>query len=382
MSLAARLSKLEERAPALLRCAWCLYALVNTPASEADKTPETGGYVLRHCPFCGTEYRTSVRGYAAREVEAFLLWDGKVSGETYSNERAYAAMEWCTFRSHARAIRRRQERDERAASKPFAGHKPKPEVKETKEVREYRERKDRAFALLNRNAERQERLYGPRTFPLAARLKELEKEPRDFQLDEEKRFRSSEEKTALWLRSFYERMAACELVLWGEVEPETAAEIERLTAEAERLAVKRRDEAREEKERRERKAAEREEKYRVEREQRERERVARLAPTPQPSAMLEEAFDGGTQYVPGEDKPDPGDVEFWGKAVRRAQMVYIPPEEAPRTGGVSFGYLEAGAGQGPQPPPDDGSDYLYQVKLARWKRTGVWPDEDMLRAGR
>ena len=165
MSLAARLSKLEERAPLALRCAWCLYSLRNTPADEADQTPEAGGYVLRHCPFCGTEYRASVRGHTRREIESFLLWDGKVNGETYRDERAFAAMEWWVFSSHARAIRRRRERDERAASKPYVAPKAKPEVKETKEVREYRERKERAFALLHRDAELQERLYGPRTFP-------------------------------------------------------------------------------------------------------------------------------------------------------------------------------------------------------------------------
>ena len=108
----------------------------------------------------------------------------------------------------------------------------------------------------------------------------------------------------------------------------------------------------------------------MEREERERQRLERERERVRPTVAAPPIEDErAALYIPSEDKADPNDSEFWSKAVSRASgrvgMVYIPPEEAK-----------------PQPPPDDGSDYLYHVKLARWKRTGVWPDEDMLRSGR
>lgn len=44
-------------------------------------------------------------------------------------------------------------------------------------------------------------------------------------------------------------------------------------------------------------------------------------------------------------------------------LVYIPPEPESK------------------PPPDDGTDFLYQFRLQRWKRTGVWANDEMLLRG-
>jgi hypothetical protein len=265
-------------------------------------------------------------------------------------------------------VREQQRREEAAGAKPFRGHNAKrQEVKESKEVREHRERQERAFAFLRRADARQERMYGPRTFPLVEQLRRLEQSPKDFRLDEEKGFRSLAEVAALTLRSYYERMAACEVVLWGGVEPATAAEIERLSAEVRRLAVERVRERLAEEKRRESERQEREEKYRREREEREQQRLERERERVRPAvAPFHVEDEPPAQYIPSEDKADPNDPEYWSRAVERAKggrvgMVYIPPEEAK-----------------PQPPPDNGTDGYYHFRLGYWKETGVWPTDEML----
>jgi hypothetical protein len=205
-------------------------------------------------------------------------------------------------------------------------------------VEERAELKRRAYAFLHKQREREERLYGPRTFPLVARLKELEKAIHVSPFDGSEH-RTPDEIKALKLAALTRCQEACELVLWGEVEEATRVEAEAREAETASLKAEREQEKREREERQKREREEREEKYRLEREQRERERLERA-----------------TRRVPAQgraasDSPTRSSI-FWNK----------PEEPEPRMNEVK-----------PKLPPDDGTDPYYAMKKVIYEQTGVWP---------
>jgi hypothetical protein len=265
MGLSARLTRLERRAAVVLRCAWCRCHLVSVlPPQEAAES-----CIWKTCRFCGNRYRQSVGNHSAREVETLLLWYHTYDGETFRDERAYAAKKWWEFRWEKQALERASAGPPRAAAnlayRGNYGRGRQERWKETRAVREQRELREEAEALLRKAATREARKYGPRTFPLVEVLRGMKKYDHDFTYDVGYERRGDEEKATLHLLHLARCMEACEVVLWGETEPETLTEIGKLEAKAETLAEERR-----------RAKREKEEAERLEREHREEERRQRL----------------------------------------------------------------------------------------------------------
>jgi hypothetical protein len=277
MNLGARLAKLEQRTMGVLRCAWCRYSLVNVDdgggrgRGEAN-SPEA--FVWKTCRWCGNRYRQMLPDLSPREREALLLWYHTFDGETYRDERAYAAQRWWSFRWSKLALAEEAVETEAlpAANPAYRGNYGRGKVerlKESRAVRERRELKEAATEQLRKARAREERLYGPRIFPLVETLKELGKDCAHYahlyDKEDGHQARSPAEIKARQLLAYARCMEACELVLLGGVEPETRAEIEARTAEADVLREKRLEEKREKEEREKR-----------EREEREHERLERL----------------------------------------------------------------------------------------------------------
>lgn len=335
MRLSSKLARLEEKAQRVISCAWCRYNLVPLhkptltnpytaapPQSDPDRA-------LVSCFFCGNQYWASLGGVPAKYRAYLLRWYCRYDGETYRDEKVFAAKRRTGYWWALNALK---DPPEQTAQPYRRGQDKKP----TRHERERAALKEQAEKLVADAKAREKKLYGPRTFPLAARLEELEKAAKvDEWLPGYSGKRSDAEVEALKCLALARCMEACELVLWGEADPETLSEIEARTVEAEGF----------EREREEKRRAEGEEKRRRE-EERERQRleaVRRQNPAP---VQLD---------------PLPPDNGFKG---RRA--IY-PKHEISRP---SWEPQESKS----QPPPDDGT-IAYQQKLAHWRRTGVWlPD--------
>src|ERR1043165_751952 len=270
--LSASVRKLEEAAKRVVRCAWCRYYLV--PSVEPSLTKDTrkasesahASSVEVSCPFCGSKYLQNVGGMTPRERESILLWFHKYDGETYRDERAFAAKRWWAYRWIVQG-----------SLYPAPYRPPAPERKPTRHERERALLKEQADRLEKDAKEREKRLYGPRAFPLVAMLegiaeglKELERKPYTPGFV----YYRAEEKRARQLLIYARLMEACELALWGEARPDTLGEIEARSAEVSAFE-----------ETRGRGKREKEEKERREREERERQRLEREAaarPPPPP----------------------------------------------------------------------------------------------------
>lgn len=267
MTLGARLAKVEEKAARVIRCAWCRVSLVDDHQQQARGRAVTADYVMRSCPFCGNEFRVPLEGLTARERESFVLWGYTHGGETYRDERAYAAQEWWNARAWVRILTSPLDEVRRRVAARKGSDKPDRYALERGAL------KAEAEELRKAEERRQRRLYGPRTFPLAATLRGLKAESKALDAPSYSPGfvrRTPAEQLARQVLIHARRMEACEVVLWGAVEPETAALIE--AREAEVAAF---DEARarvlEENERAERER--REEAARRERERQERAAV-------------------------------------------------------------------------------------------------------------
>lgn len=280
MNLGARLARLEAKASMVVRCAWCRYHLeAVTPARREQMQREAEGarpvvYASLTCPWCGHVFSVTLGRVTEREAETLRLWYHKYDGETYTDGRAYAAWRWWRFRWEKQAVEEAGEDAARPSARPdhgaSYGRGKQERPKESREVRARRELKEQADAIVRKAREREQRLYGPRSFPLEETLKELAKDCYHFahSYDDEEggyRARSAAEIKARQLLAYARCMEACELALWGEVEEETARALEALPAEVERFAKAGRAEKREKEERGQR-----------ERDERERQRVERL----------------------------------------------------------------------------------------------------------
>jgi hypothetical protein len=312
MNLGGRLAKLEARAATVVRCAWCRYHLVNfTPALRAEVERGAAGerpvvYDTVTCPWCGHKYQQALGRVTEREAETIRLWYHKFDGETYTDERAYAAQRWWRFRWEKEAAEEFDDDAPRPAANPDyrggygRGRQERP--KESKAVRARRELKEEADAIVRRARAREERLYGPRAFPLEETLKGLQGDcaryAHLYDKEDGHRGRSAEEIKARRLLAYARCMEACELVLWGEAEDETARALETLPAEVERLAEAGRAEKRE-----------KEERERREREEWERQRLERLAVA---------------RPAPASPAPPAADSDFWGKESADVPVI-VPP---------------------------------------------------------
>lgn len=311
MNLDARLARLERKAEKVLRCAWCRCSLSVAGAGRGaeDSRAAGGSFVWKTCRWCGNMFRLMLPDLSEREREALLLWYHTFDGETYRDERAYAAQHWWRFRWSKQALEEAADEAPPSAANPAYwgkyGRGQKEQPKESRAVRERLELKEAATAQLRKARAREERLYGPRAFPLEETLKELEKDCAHYAhlYDKEDgyRARSADEIKARRLLAYARCVEACELVLWGEAEGETAHALADLPAEVERLAEAGRAEKREQ-----------EERARREREDRERQRLERLsAASPEPPRPARRALDS----------------DFWGQEAPDGPVMVPPPIE-------------------------------------------------------
>jgi hypothetical protein len=287
MNLGTRLARLEQKAAVVVRCAWCRYHLETvTPARREQMRREAGGerpivYASVTCPWCGHAFSVALGRVTEREAESLRLWYHKYDGETYTDERAYAARLWWGFRWEKQATEEFDDDAPRPAANPDyrgnygRGRQERP--KESRAVRARRELKEEAAAVVRKARAREERLYGPRSFPLEERLKGLrgdcQRYTHLYDAEDGHRRRSAEEIKARQLLAYARCMEACELVLWGEAEGETARARETLHAEVEMLEEAGRAEKREKEERERREREERERQRREERERWEQQRA-------------------------------------------------------------------------------------------------------------
>lgn len=245
MKVGGRLAKLEEKAREVIRCAWCRVSLIEDHEQKARGRTVTVDYVMRSCAFCGNEFRVPLDGLTPKERESFLLWAHTRDGETYRDERAYAAEQWWMARAWVRIF---TEPERRAAALTRLRERQRQAQKPDRYTREREELKAEAAALQKAEARRQRRLYGPRTFPLAATIRALKGELKALEVGPYTTGygrHSAAEKAARQILIQARRMAACEAVLWGAVEPETAALIETRAAEVAAFETKRAERDRE-----------------------------------------------------------------------------------------------------------------------------------------
>jgi hypothetical protein len=246
MGLGARLAKLEEKAARVIRCAWCRVNLVEDYQQKARGRKVTTDYVMRSCPFCGNAFKVDLERFSAKERESFVLWAYTFQGETYRDERAYAAEQWWMCRSWIQVFSDPEHRRKLEARQRAKQDKPDAYARERAVL------KAEADRLAKAEVRRQRREYGPRTFPLVSTLRELKAGLKDLERQPYTSgyvFYPQNEKLARQVLIYARCMEACELVLWGTVEPETAAWIEARMAEIAEFDARR---EREEKERRER----------------------------------------------------------------------------------------------------------------------------------
>jgi hypothetical protein len=257
MSLGGRLARLERQAGRVVRCAWCRYHLINDFDVKARGGTPSRDFVWRSCRWCGHRFKDPLDSLTPKQRETYLLWAYTFDGETYRDERAFAAEKWWVYHATLSYLLKPPKRRVRDDSR-------KPDRYE----RGRAELKAEADRLVERAREQQERLYGPRTFPLVATLGGIEE---GLEVLDQRPYSPGfvyypeHEKRARRVLIYARCMEACELVLWGEAEPETLAEIEARSAEVAAFE-----------EVRERERREREEKERREREERERKRLERL----------------------------------------------------------------------------------------------------------
>jgi hypothetical protein len=272
MKLDALLSKLEKKAKVTLRCDWCRYYLVDTPPLNPGRKvePIDPDRLLVSCPWCATEFGTSLKGLDDRQREAMRIFYRKAHGESYSDERVYAADAWFYAANVVRRWMTGELTEERVQARMSAGHQARYDVRSKAEDRQARERaelKKRADSFAERMVAREEELYGPHKHDLPARIEALEKlEPPTHRMAPGTSQRMDYDET-LARQILYRAsiMLICEPVLWGECLPETSAAL----SAAQAIIKQAEDE-------RERERLEKERKKLEAEEARARERAARL----------------------------------------------------------------------------------------------------------
>ncbi|HEX8146585.1 MAG TPA: hypothetical protein VF591_05355 [Pyrinomonadaceae bacterium] len=246
MGLAAWLARLEEKAARVIRCAWCRVSLIDDHQQKARGRTVTTDYVMRSCVFCGNEFKVGLEGLTPRERESLMLWAYTYNGETYRDERAYAAREWWMCRAWVRVFTEPEHRRALTARQQQKAAKPDAYARERAELKEEADR------LTKAEERRQRREYGPRTFPLVATLRALKAELKDLDVRPYTTGYgrpSAAEKLARQVLVYARCMAACELVVWDAVDEMTAAMIEARAAEVTAFEDARAEKEREEAER-------------------------------------------------------------------------------------------------------------------------------------
>lgn len=318
-----RLSDLEQRARAVLRCEWCRYALrrVRGP-QQIPPGADPADYVTEVCPWCGTRAVFSIGSLDRRTRDCLLLSYTKESGERFRDARVYAAGSWRAYFLAARSWLKsyhvavaphlpRERIVQAVHARGLAGGQtpaPAPNVwtrKERKLAEAERDEtaalKERGLRFIGRMRAEEKRKYGPHTFPLAGEIKTLLAEPYEpSKLPGGYPEIGPGERDARRALQLCRAAELCELALWGETQTETREALAELAPAVEAFDGARAAKVREQEERKRREEEERQ--------RREDERRARLA-SPKPPARNDDAF-WLRDYAPPEPEAQPTRVRF------------------------------------------------------------------------
>lgn len=252
MKIATTLEKLEERARETILCDWCRYVSDGLPL--AVKPSNDPDLVFKQCPWCGAKSNVPVKGFSPHQKETYLLFAGKYEGERFRDERVSAAIEWFHHSLHSvkrwavaadevervltafLAEQRREEAD-KAQGKQLRG-----------EALRQAEIKEKAWQFRQQKFKEELERYGPVTFSLPDRIKQLKEEIfgdcRIVGTSDGVIAPTDDEK---WLRGQLVccRIAElCEHVLWGETLPETRLAIDNLLGVVNKASEERREQIR------------------------------------------------------------------------------------------------------------------------------------------
>lgn len=229
MNLSTRLNTLEGNTRKALWCLWCRYNLRTTPPL-AKGAPDTE-HIKAKCWFCGTSYNVPTEGRSDKLVEAQQLVILSHPTKLFNDERVHAAKLWIDY----------------ALAFPLIPYYQGREIPRARELsKKAQARKEAAEAFHNSRMEAfRQKANGPAAFPIDLALDKIKSEhdpqritlPADAPPSHHAEIKGSISRINVFLEAL-RSAAACELVLWGEVLPETKAEIDYFeTEQKERVAT-------------------------------------------------------------------------------------------------------------------------------------------------
>lgn len=418
MNLNARLARLEATHKRILRCLWCRYSLRTITLKRSGGEVKTDDYLWVKCWSCGTPYVMSLKGRTARQREIYKLIQTSHPTKLFNDERVHTAQIWLSLSSSQvkgwRASKR-QIMDLRRGKKPPASSGQlapwQKTAEQRKQEREQESIKTQATAFdMRRNEEWKRQAKGPDSFPIDKVLDEIKSRydlsnygeamkeyVRASGLADEDGAYSYSDAISEFKRaavachqrlSALKRREACEVLLWGAVEPNTLEEIAFFEARIEYLPdIARRALAKEKEKQRLEAEKRRRENEEYMRRNRERSTLiatpAEVEPPVRSDAWASVGGDDDAAVIVDYDSetgnPKMSTSDFLrsqmpetaynalmeafhnqkqdGQAQRRIDIPYIPPAN---------------------PPPNDGRDPFYHRRMAYYKVCGVWPDDTML----
>jgi hypothetical protein len=420
-----RLQKLEVSHKSVLRCLWCRVYLTDTTPEDVQKYQASPmSVLLSKCWYCGNPYTLKLGRASARHKEAADLAYNSHPVKVLSDERLHTAAIYLrlstSYRKRYLALkelaRRRDEagvavRNRAAAYQANIARQAslRLDAKGRKAKQEQDDLKARADAFVLKKQEEFKRRAGRNGEPFEidktlamigahtyhsfdTAIKDRAKE---IGLEESRQpFYNFTQRLAEIRNTTIElrKREACELVIWGNVSPETLSEIAFFEAEETALADEALEAMRAEKEKAAKEAEERrlaDEEWRAKR-------------------AREQGGGSGQRLTPRADHAQvivapiiPAESPFWNEVGGdvidgTADETENPIDQLRARLNMSRTNLPDGNGEKkwspmadllpdpskhnptPQAPPDRGNDPYYQYKLAHFKKHGVWPDDRML----
>jgi hypothetical protein len=213
VNLSTRLNNLEAKRKAFW-CAWCRYSLKTTTRYPLD-SPEPD-HIKAKCWFCGNPYGIPTGGFSPKLKEAIAVVATSHPTRQFIDERVHTAKLWIDFFSCMPLSPYYQG----TANVPAPGLSKRRQLLKAAAEAYHGQQMERFKLMVN----------GPESFPIDAALEKIKSACRDVTVPSDIPFACQPEagkvikEIARYLH-IAKSSAACELVLWGQVLPETQAEI-------------------------------------------------------------------------------------------------------------------------------------------------------------
>lgn len=231
MNLSTRLNKIEAKRKAFW-CLWCRYSLRTTTRYHSGAATPVPDHIEAKCWFCGNHYNIPTPGCCERLKEAISLVSTSHPTRQFTDERVHTAKLWIDLYGCLPVSPYYQDKDGTDIPPP-------PRLSKKQQAR-----RDGAVAYHESQMERFKRMAsGPESFPIDATLETIDKFYQSPTIPSDVPFPCQSEANEIVseigrYRRVVESASACELVLWGEVLPETKAEISFFEQEqAQRIAA-------------------------------------------------------------------------------------------------------------------------------------------------